>query len=49
MDLERVTSEMRAGFAAIEARIERRLGDQARWMYVAWAAQMAAIIAFGPQ
>lgn len=27
--------------------LERRLGEQTRFMYVAWAAQMAAIVGFG--
>ena len=31
-------------FAAFEAMIERRLGEQTRWFFLAWAAQMAAIV-----
>ena len=39
--------EMRAGFAQQDATIERRLGEQTRFLYLAFAAQMAAIIGFG--
>lgn len=32
-------------FSALEALMERRLGEQTRWLYVSWATLMAAIMA----
>ena len=32
-------------FSQLEAMLERRLGEQTRWLYVSWATLMAAIIA----
>ena len=42
--IDRLASEMHALFAEQDAKIERRLGEQTRWFYVAWAVQLAAII-----
>jgi hypothetical protein len=32
-------------FSQLEALLERRLGEQARWLYLSWATLMAAIVA----
>lgn len=42
-----ILGEMRAGFAEFDARLERRLGEQTRFMYLAWATMLAAIVTFG--
>ena len=34
-------------FAEFEARIERRFSEQTRFLYLAWATLMAAVIGFG--
>lgn len=34
-------------YAAFEVKIERRLSEQTPFLYLAWAAQMAAIVGFG--
>lgn len=44
---EQLGAEMRAGFVAQDAKLERRIGEHLRFMYLAWAAQMAAIVGFG--
>jgi hypothetical protein len=35
---------MREQFAVFEARIERRLGEQSRWMVLAWATLLAGVV-----
>jgi DNA anti-recombination protein RmuC len=32
-------------FSQLEALLERRLGEQARWLHLSWATLMAAIVA----
>lgn len=45
--LAELRAETNARFGAMEALLERRLGDQTRWMFVAWATLMVAVIGFG--
>ena len=45
--LEQRIAEVRVTISELDAKLERRLGDQTRWMFVAWATLMAAIIGFG--
>ena len=38
-------AEMQAGFAHLEARLEKRLGEQTRFFFLAWAILLASNIA----
>ena len=40
-----VRAEMQAGFGHLEARLEKRLGDQTRFFFLAWAILLASNIA----
>lgn len=40
-------SVLRAGLSEQGAALERRLGEQARFMYLAWATMLAAIVGLG--
>ena len=43
--LERLASELRTEIADSRATMERRLGDQTRWMFLCWATLLASNIA----
>lgn len=45
--IAQLSAVIREGFAAQEAKMERRLGEQTRFMYLAWATMLAAIVGFG--
>ena len=47
LNFARFEAKLDAVISGLEAKLERRLGDQTRWMFVAWATLMAAIIGFG--
>jgi hypothetical protein len=42
--IERRFSQTDAKIDQLEAKMERRLGDQSRWLFVAWASLLVAII-----
>jgi hypothetical protein len=41
----RFSDRLEQRFSALEALMERRLGEQTRWLYVSWATNVAAIVA----
>lgn len=43
-ELGQFKAEMRADMAELKEAIERRLGEQNRWMFVAWTALLVPII-----
>jgi uncharacterized small protein (DUF1192 family) len=42
--LEQRIAELRSEIAQVSAHLERRLGEQTRWFFVAWATQLIPII-----
>ena len=42
--LEQGLGALRVDMAGLEARLERRLGEQTRWLFVAWASLLIPII-----
>jgi len=38
-------AEQNTKFAELREFLERRIGDQTRWLYAAWAVQLAATVA----
>ena len=47
LNFARFDAKVEQRFSQFEAMLERRLGEQTRWMFVAWASLMVAIIGFG--
>lgn len=47
LNFARFDAKLEQRLAQLEVKLERRLGDQTRFLYLAWATQMAAIIGFG--
>lgn len=45
--IDGVAAGLRAEMARLEALLERRLGEQTRWLFLAWASQIIAIVGFG--
>ena len=42
--LDTLRADLRADMAGLEAKFERRLGEQTRWLFVAWASLLIPII-----
>ena len=40
----RLTASLNQGLSAMEAKLERRLGEQTRWLFVTWASLLIPII-----
>lgn len=45
LNFARFDDRLERRFSELEALLERRLGEQTRWLYLSWATLMAALIA----
>jgi hypothetical protein len=47
LNFARFDAKLEQRMAELRAHLERRLSEQTRWLFLAWATQMIAIIGFG--